>query len=308
MAYLTELTKRLLAKLSAMDPSRRQRHAAFLVGLQNADGGFSGRQGPSNPYYTSFALRALALAGSLTDTVAHRAARYLRQQIGRPLALVDLVSVVFAVGLLEAMTGAHVLGTAADIRRWLWESLEALRRPDGGYAKTADSSTSSTYGTFLAVVSLELLEMPIAAPQQVAGLIRSRQRPDGGFVELDAMRHGGTNPTAAAVAVLRVLDACDTACAQSAARFLLTMQNAEGGFRAHARIPLADLLSTFTALAALEDLGVLAQIDAQAARRFIAQCEDPQGGFGGGWGDAVPDAEYTFYGLGGESLLSAAAH
>lgn len=305
MAYLTELTIRLLAGASAIDPSRRQRHAAFLAGLQNADGGFSGRQGPSNPYYTSFALRALALAGGLKGPALDRAAQYLRQQIGRPMALADQVSVVFAVALLEGITGAQVFGLAGEVRQWLLESLEALHRPDGGYARTPATPSSSTYCTFLAVVSLELLGMSLAAPQHVAALVRSRQRADGGFVELDALRYGGTNPTAAAIALLRLLDACDAQCAQDAAQFLSSMQNAEGGFRAHARIPAADLLSTFTALAALADLGALDRVDTEAARRFVARCEAPQGGFTGGWGDPAPDAEYTFYGLGAESLLSA---
>ncbi len=308
MAYLAELTRRLIAGASAIDPSRRQRHAAFLAALQNPDGGFPGRQGPSDPYYTSFALRGLALAGGLNGPVAHRAAEYLRQQVGWPLALVDQASVIFAASLLEAIAGAKVFASWAEARAWLRAGLDACRSADGGYAKAPRSTTSSTYGTFLAVTAMEFAGLPLAEPNQIAALLRRRQRDDGGFVELDAMRRGGTNPTAAAVAVLRVLDALDASIAERAARFLLGMQNAEGGFCAHGRIPVADLLSTFTALAALGDLSAVDRVDAQAARRYVLRCEDPNGGFCGGWGDPTPDAEYTFYGLGAESLLLAAGH
>lgn len=305
MAYLAELTKRLLAGMSAVDSLRRQRHASFLTRLQNADGGFSGRQGPSDPYYTSFALRGLALAGGLTEAVAYRAAGYFAQQLARPLGLVEQASVVFGAMLLETMCGAKVFRSAADGRDWLRKTLEGYRCADGGYAKAPGGAASSTYCTFLAVVSMELMGLTVPGPERIAASLRLRQREDGGFVELDAMRYGGTNPTAAAVVVLRALEALDAAIAQRAGRFLVAMQNAEGGFRAHGRIPMADLLSTFTALAALSDLGALDQVDAQAARRYLARCENPKGGFGASGGDPVPDAEYTFYGLAAEAILSA---
>lgn len=308
MAYLTELMGRLLAGAAAMDPARRQRHAAFLQSLQNADGGFPGRLGPSDPYYTSFALRGLALTGGLTRPAAHRAADYLRQLASRPLGLVDQASVVFGATVLQTLAGAAVFASADDARSWLRRALEAWRSSDGGYVKAPHTQASSTYCTFLAVMAAELVGAPLAEPGRIAALVRSRQRDDGGFVELDVMHRGGTNPTAAALAVLRVLDALDSASTERAVRFLLAMQNAEGGFCAHGRIPLADLLSTFTALAALGDLGALERAGAAAARRYIAQCEDPNGGFGGGCGDPVPDAEYTFYGLAAEALLLAAGH
>lgn len=306
MPYLVKWTQRLQTGALAIDPPRRQRHAAFLQSLQNADGGFPGRQGPSDPYYTSFALRALALAGGLAGPAAHRAADYLRRQAGRPLALVDQASVVFGASILEALAGAVVFSSAEEGRRWLREGLAAYRCAGGGYAKAAGSQTKSTYATFLAVMAMQLMGLPLAEPEHLAALVRSCQRADGGFVELEAMRHGGTNPTAAAVALLRVFDALDTAVAEQAAQFLLAMQNAEGGFCAHGRIPMADLLSTFTALAALADLGALERVDAGAVRRYIARCENPKGGFGSGWGEPVPDAEYTFYGLAAEALLLAA--
>ena len=133
-----------------------------------------------------------------------------------------------------------------------------------------------------------------------------RQRDDGGFVEIDVMRDGGTNPTAAAIAVLQIVGGLDELVQASAANFLTAMQTSEGGLRANSRLPVADLLSTFTGLVALEDLQARTRIDAAAVRRFVETLDQPTGGFRAGiWDDAV-DVEYTFYGLGTLALLTAA--
>ena len=140
-------------------------------------------------------------------------------------------------------------------------------------------------------------------PIATAALVRSRQRVDGGFVEIGPMRHSGTNPTAAAVGMLKMLDAIDEPTRAAAVSFLAGMQTEEGGLRANTRIPVADLLSTFTGLVALADLGGLSAIDSAAALRFVKSLERPDGGFRAGVWDDTVDVEYTFYGLGAWALL-----
>ena len=122
-------------------------------------------------------------------------------------------------------------------------------------------------------------------------LIGSRQRDDGGFVELDPLRHSGTNPTAAAVGVLRLAGDMDAPPRSRIASFLAGMQNAEGGLRANGRIPLADLLSTFTGLVALADLEAVSTVDLAAARRYVEALQEPDGGFRGGVWDDAADVE-----------------
>jgi len=134
-------------------------------------------------------------------------------------------------------------------------------------------------------------------------VMRARQREDGGFVELAQVRDSGTNPTAAAVGLLRLLDGMDEPIRQRAARFLARMQNTEGGLRANTRIPVADLLSTFSGLVALADLDALEMIDRPAARRYAMILERPSGGFRSGAWDQAADVEYSFYGLGVLALL-----
>ena len=266
--------------------------------------GFPGRQGASDLYYTGFALRTLALLGHWTEEVAQRASAFLQSQLERPLGSVDFVSLVFSAVLLE-LTGAAepFAATGRDRATAVSELLGRFRCDDGGYAKTEKNRRSSTYHTFLASACQELVGLPIAERTAIAALVHARQREDGGFVELAPLGQSGTNPTAAAIGTLRLLEAMDAPTAEAAARFLVGMQNAEGGLRANGRISVADLLSTFTGLVALADLGRLGQVDLAAARRYVESLDVPDGGFRGGAWDQTTDVEYTFYGIGAMALL-----
>ena len=304
-SYLGNLTLRLAAGAMRLPQESRRRHAAFLSQTQNADGGFSGREGPSDLYYTGFALRGLALLGELTDQTAAGAAAFLQKRLADEMSSIDFLSLVYSAVLLEATSEADVFAAAGcDRLEVVTATVDRFRRDDGGYAKTNRSGHGSTYHTFLAICCRQLVGSPLDELQRTVELIRSRHREDGGFVELGQLRQSGTNPTAAAVGVLRLADAMDQSTRDSVVEFLRRMQNAEGGFRANGRIPVADLLSTFTGLVALADLDALAEVDVAAARRYTEALERPSGGFRGGAWDDTADVEYTFYGLGALALLA----
>jgi geranylgeranyl transferase type-2 subunit beta len=345
MSYQTDLMLRLVAGAAAIPEEERQRHAAYLAAAQRSDGGFPGRRGPSDLYYTGFALRGLALLGELAGNAAQRAADYLKaccESLPSPvsrlrddgrgessLPAADAVSLVTSAMLVELAIGRDVLAEAAcDRRQAVVESFERFRRGDGGYAKTHRSGSSSTYQTFLVVLCRELAGVPLEGAERMIELVRGRQRGDGGFVEIDAMQQSGTNPTAAALGLLRIVGGLDDGVRMSAASFLSGMQTAEGGLRAHARLPVADLLSTFTGLVALADLEALGAggipegdspifaerklgqsptllaIDCPAARRFVRSLAVEGGGFRAGAFEQVVDVEYTFYGLGALAVLA----
>jgi geranylgeranyl transferase type-2 subunit beta len=260
----------------------RARQGAFLGAGQREDGGFGGRKGGSDLYYTSFALRGLAILGKLTDKRASRAAAFLQERLcslaspgrkpgdeagsaflpspglrpgladGTQLSAIDFISLLIGATLVEMSAGIDVFSAAGcDRRQMVLDLLARLRREDGGYAKNDRSPHSSTYHTFLCEACRQLVEAPPEDPARTVALIRSRQREDGGFVELNVMPHSGTNPTAAALGTLQLLDALDGPARSSAAAFLKNMQTPEGGLRANTRIPVADLLSTFTGLTAM---------------------------------------------------------
>jgi geranylgeranyl transferase type-2 subunit beta len=305
MGSPSELVVRLAMGAAGLPEELRRRHAAYLASAQREDGGFAGRRGSSDLYYTSFALRGLAMLGDLNETIAARAAAFLSPRLASPASLppADFVSLVTSSLQVELATGRDLFSEAGRERqRTVVDFFAPFRRDDGAYAKT-ERGASSTYQTFLVVLCKQLVGAPLDDAERMIQLVRSRQREDGGFVELDALRASGTNPTAAAIGLLRALDGLDQPIATAAAGFLAAMRTDEGGLRAHARIPFADLLSTFTGLLTLNDMGMTDQIDAEAARAFVRSLEEGAGGFRAGAWDSAPDAEYTFYGLGTWALL-----
>ena len=303
--YLENLTARLLIGMFQVPDASRTPQSNFLLAQQNEDGGFSGREGPSDIYYTSFGLRGLAILGSLDDTVAAAACEFLRSRLSQQESIVDFYCLIYAARLLDAVADQRVL--PKDDPSWqdaVSRMLQELRRDDGGFAKGAEGTVSSTYHSFLALLCYELIDRPVADPQRLVDFFLSQQMPEGGFREIRVSRRPGTNPTAAAIAGLKILDHVDDDIRQSTVDFLLDMQGDEGGFCANTRIPFSDLLSTFTSLLTLADLEALDAADLDAARRFASSLTTDAGGFlGAGW-DEVCDVEYTFYGLGTLALLA----
>ena len=303
--YLPTLTLRLAAGLEHVPELQRARHGGFIKARQRPDGGFAGREGQSDLYYTSFALRSLALLGELQGEPAERAAAFLQSKLQEHAPVVDFLSLVYGANLLEMAAGVDVFAASQpEWRASVAALLETFRRDDGGYAKGPEGAASSTYHSFLVVLCQQLLETPTPAPERLVEFVESQRRADGGFVEIRAMRRSGANPTAAAIGLLRILDALNQETAEATADFLLDMQNDEGGLRANTRIPIADLLSTFTGLLTLADLDCLHEADLDAARRYAASLEQPEGGFLGAAWDQTCDVEYTFYGLATLALLS----
>ena len=294
--------------LELPDAARRL-HVDYLRAAQNADGGFSGRRGTSDVYYTSFALRSLAMLGALDEPIAQDTARYLcdklKEHRNRPLPGVDFLALAMSDVILRATTSVDVFGAAGrELAREVVEFTDPFRRDDGGYAKTPRSGQSSTYFTFLVLLVREMVGVACDTPSTIVDIIRGRQREDGGFVELGPLPHGGTNPTAAAVGTLVMLDNLDSSTAETAAGFLASMQVPGGGLRANARVPIADLLSTYTGLVALDMMATVSRLDLVACRKFVDSLAQPTGGFTAGVFDDAADIEYTYYGLASLGLLN----
>ena len=112
--YLQSLTMRLAAGLEHVPEEVRNRHARFLLAAQQPDGGFTGRQGSSDLYYTSFALRGLAILGELYGDVARRSADFLRSRLAGKESLIDLMSLVFGAASLDAAAGIDLLAETDD--------------------------------------------------------------------------------------------------------------------------------------------------------------------------------------------------
>src|SRR5437764_664231 len=244
------------------------------------------------------------MLGELYGPPAERAAAFLRSRLLGQESIVDFLSLMYGAALLQSAAGIDVLAEVeANWRGAVAAALENLRRGDGGYAKGPEGVASSTYHTFLVLLCLQLIGREPQQPQQIVEFIRSQWCEEGGFREIRASKRAGTNPTAAAIGIVRILGALDEETRLATIDFLADMQTDEGGLRANTRIPIADLLSTFTGLLTLQDLDGTAEIDLPAVRRYAESLELEGGGFRGAEWDPAHDVEYTFYGLGTLALL-----
>lgn len=308
-AYLPRLTAQLAAGLTRLPAARRDRHARYLRAAQNPDGGFSGREGGSDLYYTGFALRGLAVLDGLTPAVCERTASYLRSTLAQQASVVDFFSLLYSCLLVQAASGIDVLADSPhDWPDRVAEALESFRTADGGYAKGPGGTSGSTYHSFLVGLCYQLLGREVPRCGELVSFVLSRRREDGGFVEIAAMRKSGTNPTAAGVGVLQLVEPGwireRREVRDGVVELLMDVASDEGGFRANGRVPLADLLSTFTASWTLAELGALDRVYPGEVRGYAEAVEREQGGFRGGLWDEKVDVEYTFYGLGVLALMS----
>lgn len=307
--YLLRLADRLALGLSEMLPTRRSRHRQYVLSQQTDDGGFPGREGGADLYYTGFAVRTLALLGGMDEEICRRLGRFLRRCEPESLSIIDLTSWLYSAVVLQASGGEDLLAdAAADWSDRIVARLEQVRTADGGYGKTEEGTAGSTYHSFLVVLTYELLGRKVPKPNRLIQFLYDRQREDGGFVEIAPMKRSGTNPTAAAVAILRMYDALDDEIREGIRGFLKQVRSGEGGFQANTRIPFADGLSTFTGLLTAQDLGLDDILAPEQIEAFVTDQESglelPTGGFRGASWDQQGDLEYTFYGLGTLALLS----
>src|SRR6266849_141679 len=131
--YLLRLTTRLAEGLSRLRADFRQRHAAYLAGCQNPDGGFPGRDPESDLYYTGFALRGLAVLDALTPEICDRTGAYLRGCLTKQTSVVDFFSFLYSCLLVQTGGGKDVLADSpADWPQRVAATLDTFRTRDNG--------------------------------------------------------------------------------------------------------------------------------------------------------------------------------
>lgn len=314
--YLFRLGARIQSGLLRLSEEFRDRHRQFILSRQLPSGGFSGRDVDLNGqplfedgseadlYYTSFAMRGLSSLGPLDEEPARLVAAWTKANAGRLGSVIDVVSWLYTALAIQAATGEDLLADApSDWPDRLAGLLESVRVADGGYAKTPQGTAGSTYHSFLVALCYELIGRPLPDSGRLLEFIRKRQREDGGFVEIDQMRRSGTNPTAAAIALLKMFDAIEPEVRERTIDFLHEVKGDDGGMQANTQIPFSDALSTFTGYLTCLDLDAPEVLPSPKLERFINELELKSGGFlAAGW-DQVADVEYSFYALGTLGLL-----
>lgn len=303
--YLVRLAERLANGLSRMEASRRERHRSFILSCQQSDGGFGGREGDSDLYYTSFGVRSLGMLGGMSTDEAQSVGRFLAGFDRKELGVIDLMNWLYTALAVQVFGGGDLLeDEEPDWPERIADKLQRIRTTDGGYAKSEEGAAGSTYHSFLVTLTYELLGITPPWPNRLIQFIYNRQRDDGGFVEIAPMKNSGTNPTAAAVGLMSIVGGLDKELCEDIRDFLKETWSAEGGFQANKRIAFADGLSTFTGLLTVQDLNIRNLVSETMIERFIStELEFPTGGFRGAAWDDQADVEYSFYGLGCLALL-----
>ena len=257
--------------------------AGFLRARVNPDGGFQDRAGASDLYYTVFGLDALM---GLQEPVPAATAAYVDTFADSDLDFVHLAC------LARAWAALKRLPEPAVIDRVL-ARLETFRSADGGYATSRGASHGTAYASFLALGAYQDLgrTMPVDG---IAASLHSLKAGDGSYANHPGMASGLTTSTAAAVLVLRHLDATPD---RSAGVWLLDRCHPRGGFFASPATPVPDLLSTATALHALSTLHLPLGGLREPCLDFVDSLWTNRGGFFGTWADDEADCEYTYYAL-----------
>ncbi len=227
---LSKLDARLAAATRGWPIQVRDRLAQFIFSQRRESGGFAGKAGPADIYYTAWAMRGLWLIDHIDEPTRAAAREYLAATL--PTDIIELTSWLIAYVAAQGDMGPARL--EPPLRSRLVQLLLDARAADGGFARSKRGVSSSTYSSFLAVLALQMLGERLAAPQKLAEFVASRRRADEGFAESVHGRTGSVNPTAAAVGILLSVSQppASTELLEGACRFLAGCQDKSGGFLA----------------------------------------------------------------------------
>jgi len=296
LGFLEQLDSWLKDGWRMLAPAMRDSVNAAVKPFAEADGGYRGRHGSSDRYYTDFAVRLLDL-GDTPRSEFQRVADFLRKQP----ADADLVHLFCHLNTVRLLRNRKVeTASSVNVRR----ILDAQQADQGGYAHPGRSEPSA-YLTFLAALVCEMTDDVFPEPAKAAAALRGLRQEDGGFSNEPANVPSQASTTAAAVAALGLLGQMDAQETAKAALFLAQLQTPDGGIRAHRDAPEADLLSTFTVLTSLAGMGALDLVRLAPIGRYVLGLRTAEGGFRGMSADPEYDIEYTYYGLGSLCLLQA---
>ncbi|MBC8217992.1 MAG: hypothetical protein H8E73_05955 [Planctomycetes bacterium] len=267
--------------------------AGFIGKQFNEDGGFKGRNGRSDLYYTVFGIEALLVLNAEID--CERIKTYLRQ-FGSGDEL-DFVHLTCLVRCWANISESQNVAVDSSLRDEILRDIETYRSADGGYSDSADARQGTAYASFLALGAYQDLRADMEDPAALADSLEALRTPDGAYSNDPTMKIGATPVTAAALTILHYLD---QPIEDESISWLLSQLHPKGGFVA---VPVAgsygipDLLSTATALHALALAGASTNRITEKCLDFLDSLWSTEGAFCGSWADPAGDCEYTYYGL-----------
>ncbi|HAU37478.1 MAG TPA: hypothetical protein DCX07_07130 [Phycisphaerales bacterium] len=259
--------------------------ARFVAGQLSDAGGFAGRDGQADLYFTHFALACLGALGTAPPSAV---AAWL-ETFGNG----DDLDFVHRCALVRCRAHLDLPASVAQ-RRAMLDALNRHRSADGGFDLAVRAPRGSAYACYLALGAHQDLGADLHDPRGLARCLAALRTPDGGYANWPDSPAGSVPATAAA---LLVLHAISEPADRAARNWLAAQASEDGGFRAAPVAPTADLLSTAVALHALAETGGVPSACREPALAFALGLRQPSGSFRGHPLDDRSDCEYTFYAL-----------
>jgi hypothetical protein len=250
------------------------------------DGGGRDRSGRSDLYYTVFVAEGLL---ALQRPLQEDPLRGFLDGFGDGDGL-DLVHLACLARCWACLPKGALPARRAEA---ISHRIERYRSKDLGFAPAPGAEIGTVYHGFLAFAAHQDLGQELRHPAALRASVEGLRTSDGAFANLPGQPVGTTTVTAAAVALLRSLDA---PAPDDVGPWLLARAQPDGGFSASPLAPIPDLLSTATALHALAGLHVDCSAIQPAGLDFLDTLWTGRA-FCGHWADDVQDAEYTWYAL-----------
>lgn len=260
--------------------------AAYLRDRFDDRGATRNRADEGDLYYTVFGLDGLIALQQEPDR--ERTARWLHSfGAGDDLDLVHLGC------LARCWAAVGRDGLDLDHRSRLLARVEEHRSADGGYGPESGLDIGTAYHCYIALGAYQDLGGDLPHPELLANCVAGMRAADGAYSNWPGQPVGITTATAAAITVLRQVEAPVPA---GLADWLLGRLHASGGFLPIPDAPAPDLLSTATALHGLSSLGTFPEPIREPCLDYVDTLWTGSA-FCGHWADEEPDAEYTFYAL-----------
>jgi len=299
MSFLSFLDKMLKKGAHKLGARFLEAQLAYVFGCQQPQGGFAGREGEADLYYTDYGVRLLdMLSFTSWESTVFSSLQRVKQFLHNASAPQDFVD-VFCLLNIRRLLAQHNIYMAID-EQACRQTIISRRCYENGYIYSP-ASPQIAYATFLAALCLELLGEAMPAPHKALAAVEALQQPDGGFAQAPG-QPSQTNSTAAAISFMLMQNALCADKYEKAQRYLISQQSLAGGFCAHQGAQ-PELLSTFTASTTLFILGGLEFVNLSAMAQFVRACAHSSGGFGAYPEDPGTDVEYTYYGVGTLALL-----
>ena len=286
-AWIHSKVRQILSQLSNRPFFQKVRENVLSEMCES--GGFYGRKGDADPYYTRFGLQILDLLGTQIPNFKHHEA-FLKKTVSNVQTFEQWFSVLSSFEIINVSIPIRSkIACLGMLLKYAFHFPAALRIYDIFILGLIFQHIRERF------LFAKIIPIPWT---RIIKVIKCRAVFDGGFSELEHGIHTGqTNPTAAGILVLCNAPKSEKrdALLKNAVEFILKQQRPTGGFAVSPAAPCDDLLTTFTSIIALRAAGVIHRVKQGQAARFL-RTVTTENGFSAVPGDSV-DVEFIYYGL-----------